>query len=84
MVVDRSWIWMLLFSVVLAGLGVAELVDGETLTGAGLLVCGIGSGLFAAGDREAPAAGARPWRVLGGVVSLVGIGLLSLAVFGGF
>lgn len=81
---SRSWVWMALFTLVFFVVGVLDLTGGETLTGSGLLVCGVGSALFAVGDRRSAASGqARPWRVLGGVVSLVGIGLLSLAVFGG-
>lgn len=80
----RSWIWTAVFSLVFLVLGVLDLVGGEALVGSGLLVCGVGSALFAVGDRVAGDAGqGRPWRVVGGAVSLVGIGLLSLAVFGG-
>lgn len=79
----RNWIWMAVFAVVFLILGSMDLIEGETLTGSGLLVCGLGAALFTVGDRRAEAQGrARPWRVLGGIVSLVGIGLLSLAVFG--
>lgn len=81
---SRSWIWMVLFTLVFLVVGMLDLVQGETLPGSGLLICGIGSALFAVGDRRSADSGrGRPWRVLGGVVSLLGIGLLSVAVFGG-
>lgn len=79
----RTWIWMAVFAVVFLILGSMDLIEGETLTGSGLLICGFGAALFTVGDRRAGEEGrGRPWRVLAGIVSLVGIGLLSLAVFG--
>ena len=80
---SHSWIWMAVFAVVFLILGSMDLIEGETLSGSALLVCGLGAVLFTVGDRQERGRGpGRPWRVLGGVVSLVGIGLLSLAVFG--
>ena len=76
-----SWLWMAGFAVLFGVLGVWDLAGGEVLTGCGLVVYSAGSGLFALGDRGARAQG-RPWRVLGGAVSLVGIGLLAMGVFG--
>lgn len=80
----RSGLWMAAFALLFVVLGALDLLGGEPLTGSGLLVCGLGSALFAVGDRgdDGTSAG-RPWRVLGGTVSLVGIGLLAMAVFGG-
>lgn len=73
-----------LFALVFLILGAMDLLQGEPLFGSGLLVCGMGSGLFAVGDRMDGVSGrGRPWRIVAGAVSLLGIGLLSLAVFGG-
>lgn len=80
----HGWMWMALFALVFLVVGGLDLVQGERLSGSGLLICGIGSALFAVGDRGSAVTGrGRPWRVLGGVVSLLGIGLLSPALFGG-
>lgn len=81
---SRSWIWMAVFTPVFVVIGVTDLLGREVLSGAGFVICGVGSALVAVGDYrdQGRTGGGRPWRVLGAVISLVGIGLLGLAVFG--
>lgn len=80
----HSWIWMAVFSVLFGVVGLLDLLGGETLSGAGLLVCGLGAAFLTLGERrEERGRAGRPWKVIGTVVALLGIGLLSLDVFGG-
>ncbi|MDX1622431.1 MAG: hypothetical protein R3199_00410 [Gemmatimonadota bacterium] len=80
---NRSWIWMIVFSAIFLVIGAVELARGEGLAGTGYLLCGGGAALETVGQRRSGETGSDRWLSISGVVAMaVGIVLLVIHLFG--